>query len=295
MIKNKKVLNKIRRILCAGLLLFFLSACYESVEGCLDIAATNFDADADDPCPDCCTFPALSIDFRHRVVTADTFFNLVYVDSVYTDDFGNPYRISNIQFYLSNFRLLRADGTELGVTDSLQFEIEQSTGETIQGIVEDNFALVNRNTFSDYDLGTFPESGTFTGMRFAIGVEGEANTADPNSVPASHPLAVQEEDMYFNVDSGYVFNKIEFFRDTIASDTIPTILDIGLEQNLQRTVLFADFTLIEGFNTVVTLQIDYASWFSGIDMKNDSETNIAEKIVENITQSFSLLTIVQQN
>ena len=295
MIKNKKVLNNKARILCTWLLLVFLSACYEPVEGCLDIAATNFDADADDPCLDCCTYPALSIDFRHRVLTVDTFFNLVYVDSVYTDDFGNPYRINNIQFYLSNVRLLRADGTEVGVTDSLEFEIQQSTGETIQGTVEDNFALVNRNTFSDYDLGTFRESGTFTGMRFAIGIEGTANTADPNSISTAHPLGVQEEDMYFNADSGYVFNRIEFFRDTIASDTIPTILDIGLEQNLQRTVLFAEFTLIEGFNTVLTLQIDYATWFTGIDMKNDSETMIAEKIVENIAQSFSLLTIVQQN
>ena len=289
--RNLKELIK-GRWLGLALLLFTCWACYEDQEGCLDVAATNFFAEADDPCPDCCTYPSLAIDIRHRVVLADTFFNLVYVDSIYTDDFGNPFRINNIQFYLSNFRLLRASNTEVGVADSLNIAVLQSGGDTLMQNVEDNFALINRSNFNAYTLGTFLEAGNFAGIRLAMGVEGAANNADPNLISNSHPLSI-EEDMYFNPDSGYVFNRIEFFRDTTAADTIPTVINIGLEQNLRSLVLLGEFNLLEGFNTTLTLQIDYLTWFRGVDIKNDSEEIISSKIVDNITQAISLIAIEQ--
>ena len=97
--------------------------------------------------------------------------------------------------------------------------------------------------------------------------------------------------MYANADSGYVFNRLEFFRDTTAADTIPTVIDIGLEENLRVVSLPATFSLIEGFNITVTLQVDYLTWFNGIDVKNDSEEQIANKIVDNLTQSFSIIAV----
>lgn len=273
--------------LVLSIILFLLPSCYEPQEGCLDIQATNFDAEADNQCPDCCTYPNMALGFRHRVVKADTFFNLVYLDSVYNDDFGQPYRFKNIQFYVSNFHLIRPDGSEELVSDQLQFEL-QGTEEKIS--VENNFALVNRNTFTDYTLGTYVVSGDFAGMRFALGVEGEANQADPNTLPEDHPLHI-EEDMYFNADSGYVFNRIELFRDTTAADTIPTVLEIGLNDNLREVTLPASFNLIEGFDIVVTLQVDYLTWFRGVDIKNDSEEQMRDKIVQNITESFSIIAV----
>lgn len=291
--KNLKELTSYYISRLCLLLLFFSQACYEPREGCLDINATNFQTDADKDCLDCCTYPELNLSFRHRVVLPDTAFNLVYLDSVYTDDFGNPFTIKNIQFYLSNFHLIRASGDEVGVVDSLEFEIPQTDGDPLVETVEDNFALINRSTFSDYTLGTFLESNDFAALRFAIGVEGQANNADPNSINENHPLYFQDEEMHFNIDSGYVFNKIELFRDTTVADTIPVIIDIGLEQNLRAIVLPAVFSLVEGFDITVVLQVDYLTWFEGVDVKNDTPEEIASKIVQNITQAFSIIEIIQ--
>ena len=270
--------------------IFILSACYEPEEGCLDIRATNFQADADRQCPDWCNYPQISLDFRHRVIKNDTFFNLVYLDSVYIDDFGNPYRIKNIQFYVSNFHLIRPDGREELVQDSLELEVFPSENETRMATVEDNFALVNRNIFTDYTLGTYVVDGNFVAMRFAVGIEGEARQANPNSVSEDHPLHTKKG-MYVDVDSGYVFNRIEFFRDTTAADTIPTVVNIALEENLRVITIPAIFSLIEGFDIQVILQIDYLTWFQGIDMKNDPKEVVANKIVENIAQSFSVIAV----
>ncbi|MFK7937729.1 MAG: hypothetical protein AB8G22_29700, partial [Saprospiraceae bacterium] len=57
-------------------------SCGEPKVGCLDIAATNFGADSDDPCEDCCTFPNLKIQFIHRISQGDTLIPIQY-DSFY--------------------------------------------------------------------------------------------------------------------------------------------------------------------------------------------------------------------
>ena len=157
------------------------TGCFEPEEGCLDIRASNYALDADEPCADdCCTFPQLTLQFLHKVVINDTLSNnLKYVDSVYYGRNGVPLRVNNIQYYLSNVHLFRSSGQEEAIQDSIELEIILETDRTIFKTFENNFALVNAGSFRDASIGTFAKSGTYDRMRFAIGIEGEANKTSP--------------------------------------------------------------------------------------------------------------------
>lgn len=49
------------RIILLSLVILFYSSCEETVEGCLDLLAENYDFTAVDACQDCCTYPSLSM------------------------------------------------------------------------------------------------------------------------------------------------------------------------------------------------------------------------------------------
>jgi len=266
--------------------------CYEKQEGCLDIAATNFDVEADRDCADCCNYPTLSVIFSHkaRSVAQDTFFNLTFLDSAYTVNGSDFFRIGGIRFYISDFQLVRNDGSMLTSTDEITLSIPEN-GDTLTQTVTDDFALVNRSNLSATTIGTIRPEGDFTGIRFNIGISTPANHADPLAFPTTHPLYSNNGDMHWSIDSGYVFNRIALFRDTMASDTIPTVLEIGTDELLQTIELDYPFPLKQGFNVSVSLRIDYLQWFQGVDIRNDSEAVMIEKIVENVTNSFTVLDV----
>ncbi len=267
------------------------SACYEKQEGCLDIAATNFEVEADRECDDCCSYPSLQVTFAHRVrsVQQDTFFNLNLGDSLYTLNGIDFFRFSDIRFYISDFQLIQADGTALTTSDQIELTLFEN-GDTLTQNTTDDFALVSRTNLSPTTIGTIRPEGNFSGIRFKIGVTSPANHADPTAFPNIHPLA-EENDLHWSIDSGYVFNRIALFRDTVASDTIPTVLEIGTDELLRTVELDYPFPLKIGFNATVALQIDYLTWFQGVDIRNDSEAAMIEKIVGNITDSFTVLDV----
>jgi len=265
--------------------------CYEKQEGCLDIAATNFEVEADRECDECCSYPSLQVTFAHRVrsVQQDTFFNLNLGDSLYTLNGIDFFRFDNIRFYISDFQLIQADGTALTTSDQIELTLFDN-GDTLAQNVTDDFALVTRTNVSPITIGTIRPEGDFSGIRFNVGVTTPANHADPTAFPNNHPLA-EENDLHWSIDSGYVFNRIALFRDTMASDTIPTVLEIGTDELLRTVELDYPFPLKIGFDVTVALQIDYLAWFQGVDIRNDSEAAMIEKIVENITNSFTVLDV----
>lgn len=292
------MLHQTLRFLVLTLLSAILvSACYERREGCLDIAATNFDVDADVACPDnCCTYPRLQLKFSHKVKSPDrdTFYNLVYNDSVYTVDGTNFFRINEIRFYISDVKLVQSNGQTVGVQDEVEIALP-GIGDTTYQTIENNFALVTRSSFAASVIGALRPEGNYVGIRFNVGVSTPANHADPLYFPNGHPLRVTANSgMHWSVDSGYVFNSIALFRDTIASDTIPTILEIGTDDYLRTVNLDFPFTLREGFNAVITLRIDYLKWFEGIQIRTDSEATLIEKIVENVANSFTVLEVAAE-
>lgn len=276
-------------LLCLAL----LTACYEPKEGCTDAAATNLDLDADEACMDCCTYPELRLSLLHSVVLpgGSTKFT---PNAVYYDGANQPFRFKSIRFYLSNIRLIRADGSEVGVSDEIELDLFDPSGMPRKGTVEDNFLLTNAAFDQTYVIGQFRQTGnTFTKVRFAIGIEGLGNEAIPDSLPTDYPLGRIEEGLHFNQDSGYVFNYIELLRDTAATDTIPVVMRIGTAPYLRviELDLPASYTPVEGFNTLLTLQVNYALWFQDLNARQDTPAQMIEKIVQNLANSFSVLAV----
>ena len=275
-------------------LLACLPACYEPVEGCLDVEAVNYDLEADKNNGEECQYPQIRMALQHRYTKGDTLLRFGLVDSVYLDALGNPFRLNSVRFYLSNFHLIYTDGQEKEVEETIDILIPQPDGSDLPRTIEDNFSLISPRVTQNYVIVTLKESGTLQEIRFAVGVEGLANQADPASFPGTHPLSLQDSSLYFNQDSGYVFQYIELFRDTTAADTIPEILRIGTPAYLQEVRLPVDFRKNRGFHLLLTLQVDYSRWFSQIDARQDSPEQLIEKIVANLAQSFSIVAIVQQ-
>lgn len=273
---------------------FFLSGCYTPKEGCLDAGATNFDLDADKACSDCCTYPTLKIALQHRVLYPTADYKLGLGDSIYYDAVGQPYRLKDIRYYLSNIHLVRPDGSEAELEDRIELNVPNPAGGTLPIEVEDNFLLVNPRLSQTFTLGILRAQGPFDRVRFTIGIEEPANFALPEKLPTGHPLQLQTDfPMYFNADSGYVFNKIALLRDTTVADSIPVVLSIGTTPFLRtyELVLPQLFEPVEGFSTLLTIRVDYGRWFRNINARQDSPAQLIQKIMDNLEGAFEVLEI----
>lgn len=276
-------------------LLLLAGACYEPIEGCLDVDAVNYDVAADRNDAALCNYPELRLAFQHLYAKGDTAYRLGLLDSVYYDQQGQPFRINTVRYYLSNIHLVFADGSEEELEESIEIEIPQAGGGILRRTIEDNFALVSPRVSRNYILGQLRRAGEVQEIRFFLGLQGLANQALPPSFPDNHPLRLVDSTLYFNLDSGYVFQYIEIFRDTIAADSIPVPLRIGTTPYLQEIRLPVNFEKLRGFHTLITLQVDYSRWFSGINARQDSPQALIEKIVANQAQSFSITAIELSN
>ncbi len=279
------------------LILFVFSGCYEDQEGCLDIRATNFDPSADVYCSDvpvedCCNYPNLQLQLQHRVELPDTIYRLVYNDSVYYDAVGQPFRIQNIQYYLSNFELIRADGSILRINETVEIDLNQTGDPELVTFIPD-WLLVNAGISPVLTIGDFRETGQFDKLRFDVGLYADLNRLNPLDFAAGNPLAVQTDTMYNFQDGRYYYTKTSFFQDTVATDTIPRVVTTDINQGTVPVEIDLpnDFNHLEGFNLLLTLRVDYLSWFSNVDVRNDTEAQIAEKFVQQLADAYSLVNI----
>ncbi|MDX1943255.1 MAG: MbnP family protein [Saprospiraceae bacterium] len=279
-------------ILCLLLALNLnLTSCYEPKEGCLDINATNFAVDADNACNNCCEYPILKLAFLHKL-NNNSENNLNYNDSIYLDGAGNSFRLKNIQFFISNVRLVRPDGTEVYPSDAIEVEITES-GTKKDTILANNFAIVSRNIFNASAIGTFANGGSFSKIRFTLGLGDLSNQIIPTSLPAGHPL--RTTGMYVNADSGYVFNSLEWYNG--ASDTTTTLLKIATESYLREVelpLMPPEVSILEGFDIRVTLRINYLTWFSDVNLKTDAPATLATKFVNNAANSIAVISVLPE-
>jgi len=283
MSESKEMVKQKRNFLFYGLplILFWimlLPACYEPVEGCLDAAATNFDVDADDPCLDCCSYPELIVSFTHTAGEA-----FLSADSLYTSRTQKPYRIKDVKFYLSSFRLVDDAGNVFGVEDKVELNVLQNGVEELVEL-EDNFQLVRRSS-SKLTFGEFRESGNFERVLFFVGVNPDANNANPNSLPDDHPLRIEPDSLHWDQQAGYIFNRTIIQPDTSSADELT--IEIGSIPNLVLVDLAFAKSINRGTDTEISILIDYLEWFKGIDFEA-SEASIRQKIVENTEGAFSI-------
>lgn len=275
-----------------GLLIICFVSCYESQEGCLDINAENFDIEADEACDDCCELPDLTVAILHRRTLADSTesFRLDsnYIAPSHSDQ---VFRVSHLQFYLSDFQLVTTGGEVVTTVDTTEADWVDMSGDTLSTFVKSNIAYINRSNSSEENMGSFSPKGVYEKIAFKFGLEGENASIVPSSIGGSHPLRIQSDSLNWTANDGYSFCRIELVRDTSNADSI-TVINIT-QPDVENFELIGGFELESGIDTRITLRVDYLDWFWNVDFRIDSDLTIKEKILANISGSFSIFSVIQ--
>ncbi|NRB65020.1 MAG: hypothetical protein HRU40_18695 [Saprospiraceae bacterium] len=256
----------------------------EEDPGCLDVLATNFQVDAEDPCGDCCRYPAFRLSIRHRWSTPDTTVSFATDTSGFSS--GNyRLRFDNVHFYLSNLQLVASDGTTLNVFDRFDITISQGSDSTEITILDD-LLLVDAGSFQTYVTGTYRGSGIFESLEMSIGVSEPGAQGTPDDFPDDHPLFTQNPAMY-DTDQGYRNFRVGVYPEL--SDTIATVISGFSSGTLPTISLPISFQLDKGYFTDIELAIDYSTWFAGIDWNTMSEEEIFDIILSQQVSSLEVI------
>lgn len=118
--------------------------------------------------------------------------DLVLKDKTYTNANGDEFTVSLLQYYVSNFRLKRKDGSEYVVPqDESYFLIREQRPET-QRVVLKNVP-----------------KGTYVGVSFVIGVDSLRSASEVSQRKGCLDVGGEGKDMYWAWNSGYIFVKME--------------------------------------------------------------------------------------
>lgn len=226
-----------------------LSSCKK--EGCTNPDALNYDPKADEDDGSCDLGQGtIMMHFHHK--WGDSEFNL---NQDYTLANGRVVNLNIVRFYMSQFTLL-SDNGETAISDVYhQYKVGSD----------------------HYSLGDVTP-GNYTGLRFVIGVDEEANLGDPSLWPSDHPLSIDNPDLdHWDWNKGYVFMKVEGNVD--GSDPMSGTADssvvyhVGL-QNFARTITIpTTITLAEGGTSMFHCQVDVEAIFNGLDLTEDFDTH----------------------
>lgn len=116
-----------------------------------------------------------------------------FMDSMYTTPNGEQYKITNWKFFVSNMAL------------SSSFGIEQTIS------VENKLPVLlidfSKTNISGVGNSLKVQTGSYTDVRFDIGLPRQINHSDPTM--AIPPLDLAQQDMYWEWNSGYIFLLVE--------------------------------------------------------------------------------------
>jgi len=277
---NRLQLATCNLLLTTGILLFALcfTACFEPKEGCLDIAATNFDAGADKDC--CCEYPKL-------VLTVDQVFDTLLFknDQLYQNSAGQLFQIKSVAFYLSDFQLFQ-NGELFKMSDTLTLNTFAGS-DTSSQLFTNDFQLVRRTPI-DYVVGTFRQDGNFEEVNFRLGLSADAQKVIPFKAPANHPLSTQSDSLWRGQSAGFVFLQAVIVRDSLNNPKQDTLRflesDLG-QPRIGATGLFVHPT---GYNFPMVLTVDYKKMFEGVNWSIHDIQAWKTKIIANLPSTFSV-------
>lgn len=195
----------------------------------------------------------------------------------YTTKGGVKFELTDWRYYVSNFVLIKDDGTEYKVADKV--------------------FLINIAN-ADYSLDSVPV-GKYKGFKFYVGLDSVTNHLDPTLYAAGNPLALQNPPIHWSWNAGYIFFKVETLfddsEDGTGSPDTESFHHVGTD-NLKRTIsLMEPFEIKSGSDKTIHLQMDLLEVFKDVNLKTESVTHsfgpeaaIAKKIADDWQSAFSL-------
>ncbi len=290
-----RTLNIFKFIIFHLSIISLISSCYTPTDGCLNIDATNYDASADEPCDDCCSFPNLNLKITHSITTQGTFGQDSCInhsgDSTFNNLGNNFFQIKDgMEFYLSDFQLIMSDGSVSEVEDEMTFmiyddAISQTSKDTT---VKDDFVLIKRNSPS-YNIGEFRKPGTYIELRFKVGIDEKLSSIDADTLASSHPLSSDNLLHFETRDSGFIYQEFSLVKDTLTNPTEIEVYKIGKETaNSVQVNLSLLGELEPGFDVEIPLKVNYSTWLRGINFATDDPETIKSIIVSNTAYAFEI-------
>lgn len=130
---------------------------------------------------------ALSVEFDNIAGSSDLQLNT----GIYTDLSGESFSINKLKYFVSNFKLVKIDGTI--------FTVPQ----------QDCYFLIDEGEEDSHEPVLQIPEGEYKSIIFNIGIDNNKNCQDPHTYTGSLDTAGLASDMYWNNSQGYIFFNIE--------------------------------------------------------------------------------------
>ncbi len=217
----------------------------------------------------------------------DTAFAMKYATKYHAPfDTNDFFFIDRGRFFISDLKLVRPSGEEVGVVDSVWLPLKN--GDSI--FVESNFSKHDRDIFQAATIGTFKSVGLFSGIKFTLGVPQQlVDEVRFDSVKTTLPLGVRNDTLSYDSISGIIPNRLIVRPDTLIDSQQ---VDFRFEDSKQISLDFSQpFSVERGYNVKLVVRMDYMALFRFVDFKNDTAAIMKAKIDSQLTNAFSIVSI----
>lgn len=227
--------------------------------------------------------PAMGTVYIHLHTNIDTS-EVDDKSQLYNDGNGRQFSLSAAQFFISNFKLISANGTAVSIA---------------------NARILKSIDSEQYLVGNAP-IGSYTSVTFDVGLDDAANAMSPTALTTSG-YTPNSSMWYGSTTQGYMFMKLQGMADTTATQTgtnlVPFLYEIGTTAN-RKTVStgsrgtgafssYPVYTLLKDGVIYVHLVCDYGKLLSGVNFKTQDSTDsytihptLATTIANNIPNMF---------
>jgi hypothetical protein len=185
----------------------------------------------------------------------------------YKNASADSFQVDLLKYYISNFEWIRDDGTSYKSR---------------------NYQLINASNVSslDFQLDQIP-NGTYTGLKFYLGVDSLSNHTLTNSAALD-----ASSGMIWNWNTGYIFFKHEGKYVDSTGVHQPLLFHFGTDRALAEVTLPLNNLVFNSNSRNVVLKLDLASLYGS---PNAIDFNIWHNNQSLTTQEFPWLDAMKQN
>ncbi len=245
----------------------FIQGCIMRADGCLDIAAENFDLNADRACDNCCTYPTISIILSQKWNEKN-----FHSDSIWHDVNGDSFMIRDLKYLLSSFSWI---GTDLA-----SYTIDSTTiscpGQTVH--YTPDIIQVDSRKFN-YILDSIRLFPSIQTLKLKLGYVPELECVD--EAADNIPVVLRDASpLWDSIMDTRAAIRIVLQRD-LSSETLDTVY---IHTCQAISIDYADsFEL--GKDQVLNLTIDYSLWFEAFNLQDLN--SVYDSVLNGIQGSFS--------
>lgn len=261
--------------------LLSLSACYENIEGCLDIEAVNFNPEADRNC--CCEYPVVSARFE-PILGADRAWT---PNARLTNNLGQEMHLLSVDFFVHDLFATDEKGVVFRPTDRMMLELTDQ-GQIVKEEFSNDFGRIGWPP-ANLTLGRFEATGEFVELGLRLGLSQRAELARPVTQPANHPLGPAAVAMMYDSSRAAFWSGLVRFSapgpDSAVHELRFTSADLG-----GATVSgVGPFKKAAGRNLSIRIQGRYDLLMRDIDLLTGDISIWKQQMAHNLKEVFIVL------